>query len=52
MPICRGDLDLDGDVDGNDLNGFTTEFGSRIIDSQLSALANDFGRNACPVPLE
>jgi hypothetical protein len=62
-PLCHGDFDKDGDVDGSDLAIFAGDFGSTncsgecegdfdgdgdVDGSDLAVFAADFGRTDCP----
>lgn len=58
-PLCEGDFDCDGDVDGSDLARFVNAFvmaasladlnGDKVIDAgDVAVFAADFGRTDCP----
>ena len=66
VPICDGDFDHDGDVDGSDLATFAADFGrtdcagdcegdfdynGKVDVSDLAIFAADFGRTDCPCAL-
>ena len=64
IPVCEGDFEFDGDVDGSDLAIFAADFGRTdcsgdcegdfdedgdVDGSDLAVFAADFGRTECPL---
>jgi len=59
IPLCEGDFDTDGDVDGSDLSIFISAYAigdltadlenNGVVDTDdLAVFATDFGRTDCP----